>query len=152
MVQILLLALVFFIIATVFAMIGMGGGILYVPILIFAGFSFKQAPAISLIMITAKSAAALIIFLRNRKVDWKLAMVIDPPTDVMAFIGGYFSALVDESVLRGFLAGILMIAGTLMLKKPTRRPPSEIEGGRQWWLWHRKFNGVKYRVNLPLVS
>ena len=151
MVQTLLLALVFFIIATVSAMIGMGGGILYVPILIFAGFSFKRAPAISLIMITAKSAAALIIFLRNRKVDWKLAMVIDPPTDVMAFIGGYFSALIDESVLRGFLAGILMIAGTLMLTKNTRRTPNKIEGGKQWWLWHRKFNGVEYRVNLPLV-
>ena len=151
MVQILLLALIFFVIATVFAMIGMGGGILYVPILIFAGFSFKQAPAISLIMIAAKSSAALIIFLRNRKVDWKLAIVIDPPTDVMAFIGGYFSALIHESILRGFLAGILMIAGTLMLKKNTRRTPSKIKGGRQWWLWHRRFNCVEYRVNLPLV-
>ncbi len=146
-----LLALVFFAISTVFSMIGMGGGILYVPILLFAGFSFKQAPAISLILIVATSAAALFTFWRNRKVDWKLALVIDPPTDVMAFVGGYCSALVPEAVLRVFLAGILMIAGTLMLKNNSRRLASEMPGGGGRWRWHRSFNGVDYTVNLPLV-
>ena len=149
--HILLLALVFLVVSTVFSMIGMGGGILYVPILLFAGFSFKQAPAISLILIVATSTAALFTFWRNRKVDWKLALVIDPATDVMAFVGGYFSALVPESVLRGFLAGILMIAGTLMLKNNSHRDASEMQGGGGWWRWHRTFNGVDYTVNLPLV-
>jgi len=148
--QILLLALVFLVVSTVFSTIGMGGGILYVPILLFAGFSFKQAPAISLILIVATSVAALFTFWRNRKVDWKLALVIDPATDVMAFVGGYFSALVPESVLRGCLVGILMIAGTLMLKNNSRRTASEMQGGG-WWRWHRSFNGVDYTVNLPLV-
>lgn len=148
--QILLLALVFLVVSTVFSTIGMGGGIVYVPILLFAGFSFKQAPAISLILIVATSTAALFTFWRNRKVDWKLAVVIDPPTDVMAFVGGCFSALVPEPILRVFLAGILMIAGTLMLKNNSRRAASETPTGG-WWLWHRSFNGVDYTVNLPLV-
>jgi uncharacterized membrane protein YfcA len=108
--QTLVLALVFFAISTLFSMIGMGGGILYVPILLFAGFTFKQAPAISLILISATSLAALFTFWRNRRVDWKLALVIDPPTDVMAFVGGYFSALVPEAVLRGILVAVLLVA------------------------------------------
>lgn len=149
--QTLILALVFFVISATFSMIGMGGGILYVPILLFAGFSFKQAPAISLILIVATSTAAQFSFWRNRKVDWKLALVIDPPTDVMAFVGGYFSTLVSKPVLRGSLAGILMIAGTLMLKNNSRRSASKMPGGGGWWLWHRSFNGVDYTVNLPLV-
>ncbi len=148
--QILLLALVFFVISTVFSMIGMGGGILYVPVLLFAGFSFKQAPAISLILIAATSVAALFTFWRNRKVDWKLALVIDPPTDVMAFVGGYFSTLIPEAILRSFLVGILVIAGTLMLRNNSHRPAIEIRG-RGWWWWQRSFNGVNYAVNLPLV-
>ncbi len=148
--RIFLLSLVFFVISTVFSMIGMGGGILYVPILLFAGFSFKQAPAISLIFIMATSVSALFTFQRNRKVDWKLAMVIDPPTDVMAFVGGYFSAWMPESALRICLAVVLMIAGTLMFRNRSRRPEGVIpEEG--WWLWHRSFNGVTYTVNLPLV-
>ncbi len=148
--QLLVLALVFFVVSTLFSMIGMGGGILYVPILLFAGFTFKQAPAISLILIAATSLAALFNFWRNRKVDWKLALVIDPPTDIMAFVGGYFSALVPESVLRMILALILMIAGTLMLKGGAKKEAAPRPAGG-WWLWHRDFHGEKYVVNLPLV-
>ncbi len=148
--QVLLLALVFFAISTVFSMVGMGGGILYVPILLFAGFSIKQAPAISLILIVATSAAALSTFWRNHKVDWKLALVIDPPTDVMAFVGGYFSALVPEATLRAILAGVLVVAGVLMLTNRTTQPRAEALR-RAWWHWPRRFNDVTYSVNLPLV-
>ena len=148
--QTLILALVFLAISTLFSMIGMGGGILYVPILLFAGFTFKQAPAISLILISATSLAALFTFWRNRRVDWKLALVIDPPTDIMAFVGGYFSALVPEPVLRGILVAVLMVAGTLMLKGGAGKPVATSRP-RGWWYWHREFNGESYVVNLPLV-
>jgi len=144
-----LLAAVFFVVSTLFSMIGMGGGILYVPILLFAGFSFKQAPAVSLILILATSSAALFTFWKNKKVDWKLALVIDPPTDVMAFVGGYFSAMVSETALKALLICILMIAGTLMLRRQ-RNTNGNIKDGRPWY-WHRNFNGVEYAVNLPLV-
>lgn len=147
----LLLAGVFFLISTLFSMVGMGGGILYVPILLFAGFTFEQAPAISLMLIVGTSLAALLIFWRNRKIDWKLALVIDPPTDIMAFMGGYYSALIPESILRSVLIGILMIAGTLMLINKTRPAIDRAVADDKWWLWHRCFNGVSYTVNLPLV-
>ena len=148
--QTLILALVFLAISTLFSMIGMGGGILYVPILLFAGFTFKQAPAISLILISATSLAALFTFWRNRRVDWKLALVIDPPTDIMAFVGGYFSALVPELVLRAILVAVLMVAGTLMLRGGAGKPAATFRD-RGWWYWHREFNGESYAVNLPLV-
>ncbi len=150
MAQLLLLALVFFVISTVFSMIGMGGGILYVPVLLFAGFSIKQAPPISLILIVATSAAALFTFWRSRKVDWKLALVIDPPTDVMAFVGGYLSARVPEAALQATLAGVLVVAGTLMTRRSSGQANARaLPTG--WWHWHRRFNDVAYSVNLPLV-
>jgi len=152
--RMIILTAVFFIVSTVFSMIGMGGGILYVPILLFAGFTLKQAPAVSLMLIVATSSAALFTFLKNRKVDWKLALVIDPPTDIMAFAGGYFSSLVPEPVLRFLLAVILVIAGILMFRNQTAASQNTLhasERPRRWWLWHRHFNGVDYTVNLPLV-
>ncbi len=149
--HLVILSIVFFVVSIVFSMLGMGGGILYVPILLFAGVSFKQAPAISLILITVSSLAALSTFLRNRKVDWKLALVIDPPTDIMAFVGGYFCALLPENVLLGCLTGILMIAGTLMLKNNSKYNRYELLSENKWWRWQRNFNGENYSVNLPLV-
>ncbi len=144
------LAAIFFGISTLFSMIGMGGGILYVPILLFAGYSMDAAPALSLILILATSSAALVTFWRNRMVDWRLALVIDPPTDVMALVGGYFSHVVPGPVLRGILAGVLVLAGVLMLRRkaPRGSAPAPREG---WWLWRRDFHGIRYTVNLPLV-
>ncbi len=148
--QTIILAVVFFVISTLFSMLGMGGGILYVPILLFAGYSMAEAPAISLILIAGTSLAALSHFWKNKKVDWKLALVIDPPTDVMAFIGGYFSTLVPEPILRTILIVVLLIAGTLMLQK--RKTASVLSVKKEhWWLWHRDFDGEQYTVNLPLV-
>lgn len=148
--QMFILALVFLVISILFSMLGMGGGILYVPILLFAGFGMSSAPSISLILIAASSLAALTHFSKNNKVDWKLALVIDPPTDIMAFVGGYFSTLVAESVLRTILIAVLMVAGTLMLKNRKKAAFPGIQN-EQWWLWHREFNGERYTVNLPLV-
>ncbi len=148
--QTLILALVFFGVSILFSMLGMGGGILYVPILLFAGFGMSSAPSISLILIAATSLAALSHFSKHNKVDWKLALVIDPPTDIMAFVGGYFSTQVAEPVLRTILVVVLMTAGTLMLKNRQKNALPKI-GNEHWWLWHREFHGERYTVNLPLV-
>lgn len=148
--QIVVLASVFLVVSALFSMLGLGGGILYVPILLFAGISIKDAPAISLILIVATSAAALWTYWRSRKVDWKLALVIDPPTDVMAFAGGYFSWLVPELLLQLLLAVVLVVAALFMLMdRVFARPASETAGKR--WYWHRQFGQVSYSVNLPLV-
>ncbi|MCD6499577.1 MAG: sulfite exporter TauE/SafE family protein [Deltaproteobacteria bacterium] len=147
--QLVILSIIFLAVSGFFSMVGLGGGILYVPILLFAGYSLNHAPGISLMLIAATSAAASITFWRNDKVDWRLALVIDPPTDVMAFVGGYFSAQVPKGVLRILLASILILAGWLMFRKKGRGviKPS----GSRWWVWHRRFGDETYQVNLPLV-
>ncbi len=145
----IILGVVFFIVSFVFSMIGMGGGILYVPILLFAGFSMKQAPAVSLMLIAATSLAALFTFWRNHRVDWKLAAVIDPPTDIMAFVGGYFSSLVPEHILQLILSCVLVVAGVLMLRGGVSSASVGNVGG--WWVWRRRFRGEEYSVNIPLV-
>lgn len=147
--KLLLLAGAFLFISMLFSMIGMGGGIVYVPILLFAGYSMKMAPGISLILIMSTSLAALFHFHKSNKIDWKLALVIDPPTDIMAFVGGYFSALLPETILQGLLAAILLLAGTLMIKK--KNDSTVYQRPTKPWYWHRNFNGVDYSVNLPLV-
>jgi uncharacterized membrane protein YfcA len=147
--NIILLSLTFFCVSTFFSMIGMGGGILYVPILLFAGYTMKTAPSISLILILATSLAALFRFHKNNLVDWKLAIVMDPPTDIMAFVGGYYSSLLPENYPKILLIIILIIAGLLMMN-PKRDGGLKLEKNK-FYYWHREFNGHKYVVNVPLV-
>ncbi len=141
--KLFLLAAIFLLISMLFSMIGLGGGILYVPVLLFV------APGISLILIMSTSLAALFHFHKNKKIDWKLALVIDPPTDIMAFVGGYFSTLIPEAILQGLLAAILLLASALMIKK--KNVSAIYQKPTKPWYWHRHFNGVDYNVNLPLV-
>jgi uncharacterized protein len=146
---IIMFPLIFFI-SMFFAMIGNGGGIFYVPILIFAGFTMKEAPSLSLILILSTSSAALFTFWRNRQVDWKLALIIDPPTNIMAFTGAYFSYLVPVKTLQFILVGVLIIAGILMLKSRNMVKELEIHN-KSIWYWKRTFQGHNYSVNLPLI-
>jgi uncharacterized protein len=148
--MILILLPVVFAISTFFSMIGNGGGIFYVPVLLFAGISMKTAPSLSLILILSTSLSALFTFWKNSKVDWKLAFVIDPPTDIMAFVGAYFSSMVAPMYLQMILVGVLMIAGILMLKNPKLVNANQNTPNSRWY-WKRTFQGHTYLVNLPLV-
>lgn len=148
--KLIILSAVFFVISAVFSMIGMGGGTLYVPILLFAGYTIKQAPAISLVLIIATSISAMYTFWRGGKVDWKLTAVIGSTMLVAAFAGGYFSGFASKELLLGLLAGVLVVAGILMLKNPAKGAAPVVRGGSRW-LWHRHFGGHDYRLNLPLM-
>ena len=145
-----LLALVLLAVSALFSMIGMGGGILYVPILLLAGFSIQQASPTSLILITATSLSALATYWRHQRVDWRLALVIDPPTDVMAFVGGCISSLVPVKILEAVLVGVLLLAGILMLR-PLPRSHRVIAPPRSRRYWRREFRGITYTVDLPPV-
>jgi len=51
-------------------------------------------------ILVAAALTAMLVFHKQKMVDWKLALIIDPPTDVMAFVGGYFSGLVSGVTLK----------------------------------------------------
>ena len=58
MIDLVFMYLAFFIASGISSMIGIGGGVLYVPILLAFGFPFYQAAAISIFIIMALSISA----------------------------------------------------------------------------------------------
>jgi len=139
-------AIFFFVISSVFSMFGLGGGLVYVPLLVLGGYPIKAASVVSLFAITLASLSAFTIFFKSGKFDWKLAAIIDPPTDVMAFIGGYYANFFDEYFLNLSLVAIVLLAGVLMVK-PLKR--GGFKSGR--FTWRRKFKNENYVVNIPLA-
>jgi len=136
------------IIAVLMAMTGRGGGNFYVPFLVAAGAPMHQAATTGQLILVAAAAAALLVFQSKRTVDWKLALVLDPPTDVMALVGGYFGHAVEGSALKFLFAGLLVLAALFMLR-PAKA--CRLEAGKRFGYWRRRFGEHDYVVNLWLA-
>ena len=139
-------------VSTLSSMIGIGGGTLYVPLLLILGVPFHQSVVTSQFVILLASLSATLVYKRSRRVDWKLALYIEPPTLVMAFIGGCFSGAVNAKVLEGILAVLLFLTSYLMLR-PAHRSPGEVSNepptGRSGW--RHRFANREYQVNLAAL-
>lgn len=103
-----------------------------------------QAAATGQFILFLCAASAMLIFQKKKTVDWKLALIIDPPTDIMAFVGGYYSHLFAGKTLKFVFAGLLVLASVFMLFPPgdTKKPKSG------FGIWNREFGEYKYSVNL----
>ncbi|MBN3038241.1 MAG: sulfite exporter TauE/SafE family protein [Candidatus Omnitrophica bacterium] len=133
------------VLAVVMALVGRGGGNFYVPVLIAAGTSMNVAATSAQLILMVTAFAATFVFHAHKSIDWKLALVIDPPTDIMAFIGGYFAHNFLGHYLKLLFAALLVIAAFFML-----RPVKDHigNGQKRFGYWNRSFGGYDYRVNL----
>jgi len=129
-------------------MTGRGGGNFYVAVLVASGSPMHQAAASGQFILFVTAAAATLLFHKNRVVDWKLALVIDPPTDIMAFVGGYLSAYVGGITLKLIMSGLLVVAGFCMFLKVNEHKQLE---SHRFGFWRHKFGDEEYTVNLWLA-
>jgi len=143
--KIVITCLIILVIAVLMSMTGRGGGNFYVPVLIAAGQKMHHAAASGQFILVACSLAALVIFHKHKTVDWKLALVIDPPTDIMAFVGGYYAHRFSGLTLKLIFAGLLVLASFFMLF-PVKDKKGDNKGRPGFW--HRKFGDSEYTVNL----
>jgi len=136
------------VLAALMTMTGRGGGNFYVPLLVACGAPMHEAAASGQFVLVAAAVAASFLFHKQRTVDWKLAVVIDPPTDIMALLGGYLSAYVGGVTLKLVMAGLLVVAGFCMFLKVKDRPGRQ---PKRFGFWRRKFGDEEYTVNLWLA-
>jgi len=135
-------------VATVMTMTGRGGGNFYVPVLVGCGMPMHQAATSGQLILISTALAAALLFQKNKLVDWKLALVLDPPTDIMALVGGYCSAYVAGRSLKVAMAFFLVLAGLCMLMEVKDASGWKREG---FGYWRRSFGGGEYVVNLWLA-
>ena len=149
MIESVFMYLIFFIAAGISSMIGIGGGVLYVPILLAFGFPFYQAAAISLFIIMALSLSATLVYYRVQLVDWKLALTIEPLIAITALIGGYYSSFIQINGLKVLFVLVLIVSGYFMIK-PIKEIQDKFINEKKWGYWLIKFGEDEYSVNLLL--
>ena len=120
------------------ALLGLGGGILIVPILTFGfGVPLPAAVGTSLISVIATSTGAAAINVRAGRADVRLGITLAAGTVVGAVTGGILAGLVPERIVAGLFALLLVYTGATMVRglfaggrgeDPTAVDPSAPDG------------------------
>jgi uncharacterized membrane protein YfcA len=119
-----LLLLVGGLVAGIFgSLLGLGGGILIVPLLTL-GFELplREAVGISLVCVIITSGAAAGVYLERRVANLRLGMLLELFTATGALIGGSIAFLLDERFLAGLFAGLLLYVALTMLRRRDASP------------------------------
>ncbi len=91
------------------AMLGLGGGVLIVPLLTLAfGYPLVVAAGASLVAVIATSASAAAHYVRTGQADIRLGLLLEISTVIGALVGGLLAGLLPERVLA--LAFALLLA------------------------------------------
>jgi len=107
----------FFCIAFVFSMLGMGGSQLYIPILFWLGMDFKtQAIPLGMLLNVVNTSSASVTYARNRLINWRVAIPLGLTMIVFAPLGALVNTTLPVEVLILFFALFTAIAALLMLR------------------------------------
>ncbi len=148
--MLLLLAILMFVGSIIFSMLGQGGGVLYTPLQVWAGVRFHEAAATSLFLIMVVSLSSSLVYRKAQKIDWPLTAVLESATVLGGFLGGLLSARWSGNVLSVLFAGVVIVAGVLMIHPlaDRARTPAVQQQGWYFLIWHRCVGDQCYRVSL----
>ncbi len=138
-----------FFISGIASLVGLGGGVLYVPLLLALGLPFANAAATSLVAVVATSASASVSYFRSHRIDWRLILMLEPLSLAGAFAGGMFAGHISGFILKIVFSGFLMVICYLMLRVPVAEAsmvdPSEPAASAS------SLKERDYRIKLPLL-
>ncbi|MDD3374339.1 MAG: sulfite exporter TauE/SafE family protein [Candidatus Omnitrophica bacterium] len=107
----MLLFLSVFLIALIFSMFGLGGGLFYMPVFMFFLGDPVQAAFLSFLCIFVTAGSSAIQYLKFKKIDWKLVVFLGFPLIAMVFVSGFMIGLVNPGQTKFILGLTLILAG-----------------------------------------
>jgi uncharacterized membrane protein YfcA len=114
------------------ATLGVGGGIIYVPVLVSVfGYSQFEAQGTSLAVILATSIVGTILHARAGRVVWKVAFVTGGVGILFALVGARIALSMDEEVLSKVFAAVMAVLAIRMAHKAwkLREESLGVDGG-----------------------
>lgn len=108
------------------ALVGLGGGVIIVPVLTLVfNIPIQTAVGTSLVCIIATSSAAAAVYVQRRLADIRLGMVLEMGTALGAVTGATLVAWLSQATLKVFFAAFLFYAVLLMFRRPA---PPDVAG------------------------
>jgi uncharacterized protein len=104
------------------ALLGLGGGILIVPLLTVGfGVPFRAAVGISLVCVIVTSSAAAGVYLERRVANMRLGMFLELFTATGALVGGLIAFALPVPLLEGLFAALLFYTASSMIRRAWER-------------------------------
>lgn len=100
-------------------LIGIGGGIIIVPMLLFIGLTQQQAQGTSLaVMLPPIAFLAVLNYHKAGQIEWKYALIISAFFVIGSYFGSKIAINVDQRTLKKIFGVVLLIiAGKMLLSK-----------------------------------
>lgn len=122
-----IVAIIIFVASFLFAMLGLGGGMVYVPVLTLAGFDVKEvAIPLGLLLNGLNTLLALIPFARKKLVDWKGGAAMALAALLLSPIGAYTAKYVSKDILMIIFAVVVVVAAIRMIFTAKQADPETI--------------------------
>src|SRR6476660_5044350 len=114
------------------SILGLGGGLLIVPLLTLGfGLPLREAVGVSLVCVIVTSSASAGVYLERRQANLRLGMVLELFTAAGAIVGGAIAFLIDERLLAGLFAVLLVYVAASMAgglrRRAVAQPAADVE-------------------------
>ena len=108
------------------ALLGIGGGLIVIPILtLYFGIPIHQAIGTSLCCVIATSSGAAARYVEHNLSDVRLGMTLELATTIGAVSGSLVAALISREALAILFAALLVYAGAAMVRKTFKAETGE---------------------------
>ncbi len=119
----LLLLLLGLVAGTFGALVGLGGGIILVPVLsLWLGLPITVAVGVSLVCVIATSSGAAAIYVQQRLTDMRLGMLLELASSAGAVTGALIVPYLSPALIKGLFGVFLLYSAFLMVRNRTAEP------------------------------
>lgn len=94
-----------------------GGGILIIYFNLFTDVSQSLAQGINLLFFIPSALVAIIIYIKKKLINFRLAAAIAALGVIGALLGSYLASLVDSRVLSKLFALLLLVMGVMQFRR-----------------------------------
>jgi uncharacterized membrane protein YfcA len=134
------------------SLLGLGGGILIVPLLTLGfGLPLRDAVGVSLVCVIVTSGASAAVYLERRTANLRLGMLLELFTAIGAVVGGAIAFLLDERLLAGLFTALLLYVAISMARRrepePEPDPHASPVPDRATPAFVSRLAGPEYRVH-----
>jgi len=127
------------------ALLGLGGGVIMVPLLIFLlDIPIHIAAGASIIAVVATSSAATSVYVKNEITNTRLGMFLELATTIGALSGASLMSVVSESFLQILLGASLLYAALVMLNKMRDAGTTWVNKPNDWLAKRLSLGGSYY--------